>query len=62
MINRKDLTNSLEQDDLENTQKEDKQDLESLALEIKDKLETVEDLFELIDILKALFAVKGLIL
>lgn len=61
MISKDDLAQELENDKA-NEKKSKQEELESLAKEIVDKLETANDVLEFIDILKALVAVKGLVL
>lgn len=60
MISKDELNNSLEQDNQEEQDK--KQELEALAEDVINKLDTASDVLEFADILKALVATKGLIL
>ena len=61
MINKEDLNNALDFDNLKEKEKEE-QELKALANEVIDKLETLENVSEFIKILKALMLVKGLVL
>lgn len=61
MISKDDLSQELENDKAKE-EKTKQEELETLANDVVDKLETANDVLEFIDILKALVAVKGLVL